>query len=292
MASNPKYQYADWQELHGAQKEALEDFASRVKDTAAGTLKAYAAPFANTAGTLLDAAAESHGNAAVTFPGYNGSNADIDWRALNGAQSSVLQSTARQIQSAADDWKQSGEADIERAKQELGALGKGTVDVSVQGLKLLGDAGLGAATGIGASPYLAIRSFGDAAQTARQEGASVGQQIAYGAGSAISSAVIEKIVNGIGGIYGKGGLDSYITKAVNDVVEKNGLSEWQRVHLKNSLTALIEGIESGLTNVANHSTKSIYNGKDSLENLFIADWGNIGRDVLNNFIIALLIKEK
>ena len=53
MASNPKYKYADWQELHGAQKEALEDFASRVKDTAAGTLKTYAAPFANTAGTLL-----------------------------------------------------------------------------------------------------------------------------------------------------------------------------------------------------------------------------------------------
>ena len=213
-------------------------------------------------------------------------------RARKNAQSDLLQAAARKLQGTADTLKAGGAENIDRAKQELGPVGDFLIDLGVQGSKLAGDWALGAATRIGATPYLALRTFGEAAQEARLDGATDRQQIAYGAGSAISSAVIEKIVNGIGGIYGKGGLDSYITKAVNDVVEKNGLSEWQRVHLKNSLTALIEGIESGLTNVANHSTKSIYNGKDSLENLFIADWGNIGRDVLNSSIIALLIKEK
>ena len=74
MASNPKYKYADWQELHGAQKEALEDFASRVSDFAEGTAKEYAAPFANTASMLLDARAKAIKDSPLPPSGFNGAD--------------------------------------------------------------------------------------------------------------------------------------------------------------------------------------------------------------------------
>ena len=201
MAGNPKYQYADMDKLRETQKEALEDFASRVSDFAKGTAKEYAAPFANTAGMLFDARAKAIKDLPVPPSGFNAAGyIGVDWKTTNNMNSALLHEAAEKAQGAADRWKQSGTENLERAKQGLTPIIKGGIDVGSQFAKLAGDKALGAMTKIGATPYLALRTFGDAAQTARQEGATLGQQALYGVGSAISGAMIEKAFDGLSGL--------------------------------------------------------------------------------------------
>ena len=292
MTGNPKYQYADWRELHGAQKEALEDFASRVSDLAKGTAKEYAAPFANTAGMLLSGTGKKE--SSVTLPTWSSSGKykGVDRQALHEAQIQAVNDYAQAMKNAADTWKKSGSEDIDRAKQGLDPFGRVAVDVGVQSMKMVGDKALGAVTKIGATPYLALRTFGDAAQTARQEGASLGQQALYGVGSAISGALLEKAVDGIGGFYGKGGLDDKIRKAVDTIAEKQGWSEFQRAQLNNTLTALGESAEKGITDIIGELMKSGYNDKNPWQNISKADKGKIIEDALIDFIIALALKEE
>ena len=293
MASNPKYQYADMDKLRETQKEALEDFASRVSDFAKGTAKEYAAPFANTAGMLFDARAKAIKDLPVPPSGFNAAGyIGVDWKTTNNMNSALLHEAAEKAQGAADRWKQSGTENLERAKQGLAPIIKGGIDVGSQFAKLAGDKALGAMTKIGATPYLALRTFGDAAQTARQEGATLGQQALYGVGSAISGALLEKAVDGIGGFYGKGGLDDKIRKAVDTIAEKQGWSEFQRAQLNNTLTALGESAEKGITDIIGELMKSGYNDKNPWQNISKADKGKIIEDALIDFIIALALKEE
>ena len=73
---------------------------------------------------------------------------------------------------------------IAEAKEGLGSVGQFAVDVGVAGTQLAGDALLAALTGGSALVPMAVRGFGSGTQQARQEGATLGQQVAYGAGSA------------------------------------------------------------------------------------------------------------
>ena len=67
--------------------------------------------------------------------------------------------------------------------------------MGVAGTQLLGDILAGSVTGGGALLPMAVRSFGSSAQTARQSGADLGQQLLYGTGSAALSVATEKISN-------------------------------------------------------------------------------------------------
>lgn len=64
--------------------------------------------------------------------------------------------------------------------------------MGVAGTQLAGDALLAALTGGSALVPMAVRGFGSGTQQARQAGATLGQQVAYGAGSAALSAATEK----------------------------------------------------------------------------------------------------
>jgi len=289
MAGNPKYQYADMDKLRETQKEALEDFASRVSDFAQGTAKEYAAPFANTVGMLFDARAKAIKDLPVPPSGFNAAGyIGVDWKTTNNMNSALLHGAAEKAQGAADRWKQSGTENLERAKQGLAPIIKGGIDVGSQFAKLVGDKTLGAVTKIGATPYLALRTFGDAAQTARQEGATLGQQALYGVGSAISGALLEKAVDGIGKIYGRGRFDDIFKKAIDTVAEQRGWSELQRANAQNGLTAIGEGVETGLGDLISEALKVIYKNDFSEEK----DWSKAEKDALIDFIIALILKEK
>ena len=89
----------------------------------------------------------------------------------------------------------SSQEDIATAKEGLGRAGQFAVDVGVAGTQLLGDILAGSVTGGGALLPMAVRSFGSSAQTARQSGADLGQQLLYGTGSAALSVATEKISN-------------------------------------------------------------------------------------------------
>ena len=130
---------------------------------------------------------------------------------------SVGDTTAKNIYDTADALAESSQKDISRAKQGAGKIGQFAVDVGVAGTQMAGDIGLALLTGGSALAPMAARSFGSGAQEARKAGASYGQQVAYGAGSAALSAATEKIANVAGPFkkaFGGGVLDDAVAKAV------------------------------------------------------------------------------
>lgn len=131
---------------------------------------------------------------------------------------------SRAINSAyetADRLSEQSAENIAAAKEGLGGLGQFAVDVGVAGTQLAGDALIGALLapvtgGASALAPMAVRGFGSGTQQARQEGATLGQQVAYGAGSAALSVATEKIANVAAPLrrtFGSGVLDNAIAKA-------------------------------------------------------------------------------
>lgn len=128
--------------------------------------------------------------------------------------------------------------DIAQAKEGLGTVGSLLVDAGVAGTQMLGDAALGAVTGGGTVLPLFLRSAGGAAQEAREAGATLGQQVAYGLGSGGVSAAAKRLLNvasPLKKIYGEGLFDRAVTKAAGKL--------GQSAAGKAALAALSEGGE-------------------------------------------------
>ncbi len=148
---------------------------------------------------------------------------------------------AKKLNETADNLSQSAAVDIERAKTDLGFDGQALIDLGVAGGQLAGDIGLGVLTGGGALIPMAVRSFGGGAQQARQEGANLGQQVAYGAGSAALSVGLEKLSNfakPLSKAFGAGFADEVITKLGGKLAATAAG--------RTVLSALGEGFEEGL----------------------------------------------
>lgn len=125
---------------------------------------------------------------------------------------------------------------IAEAKEGLGSVGQFAVDVGVAGTQLAGDALIGALLapvtgGASALAPMAVRGFGSGTQQARQEGATLGQQVAYGAGSAALSAATEQISN-IGlfrRAFGAGVADNLAEKLVSRFGENTAVQVMNRL---------------------------------------------------------------
>lgn len=120
---------------------------------------------------------------------------------------------------------------IAEAKEGLGSVGQFAVDVGVAGTQLAGDALLAALTGGSALVPMAVRGFGSGTQQARQEGATLGQQVAYGAGSAALSVATEQISN-IGlfrRAFGAGVADNLAGKLVSRFGENTAVQVMNRL---------------------------------------------------------------
>ena len=132
---------------------------------------------------------------------------------------SVGDTTARNIYSTADNLAESSQKDIERAKQGLGALGQFAVDAGVAGTQMAGDMLASAIVPGSGLAMMGARSFGSGAQEARQAGATYGQQLAYGAGSAALSVATEKIAN-VAGPFKKAFGEGVLEKAIPGAIRK------------------------------------------------------------------------
>lgn len=120
---------------------------------------------------------------------------------------------------------------IAEAKEGLGSVGQFAVDVGVAGTQLAGDALLAALTGGSALVPMAVRGFGSGTQQARKEGATLGQQLAYGAGSAALSVATEQISN-IGlfrRAFGAGVADNLAGKLVSRFGENTAVQVMNRL---------------------------------------------------------------
>ena len=185
--------------------------------------------------------------------------------------------TVSGIYQAADKLADSGTMDIERAKKDLGSVGRLAVDVGVAGAQMGADAALGLLTGGSALPAMFVRSTGGSAQEARRAGATHQQQVNYGFASGALSVATEKIGNAAAPfkkMFGKGFLDDVIERATQNLTRSAAG--------KIALSFLEEGGEEVIEDLIQPALQTIYNGKTmggSYSELEAAE-------VLNDFLVG------
>lgn len=188
-----------------------------------------------------------------------------------------VERTAQGIYKTADKLADSGTRDIERAKKDLGGVGRLAVDVGVAGAQMGADAALGLLTGGSALPAMFVRSTGGSAQEARRAGATHQQQVNYGFASGALSVATEKIGNAAAPfkkMFGKGFLDDVIERATQNLTRSAAG--------KIALSFLEEGGEEVLEDLIQPALQTIYNGKTvggSYSELEAAE-------VLNDFLVG------
>ena len=229
------------------------DRPSRFGSTVKGALQGTASGFANTGGTLLDLlrSYDTAGSSYTQRANQEAENAahyremlergtlddgtpitasmrqqlealasradrsSTGYRDAATQQHAPISRATQSVYDTADRLAAQSAQNVEAAKEGLGKVGQFAVDVGVAGTQLAGDALLAALTGGSALVPMAVRGFGSGAQQARQEGATLGQQLAYGAGSAALSVATEKIANVAAPLrrtFGSGVLDNAISK--------------------------------------------------------------------------------
>lgn len=258
--------------------------AGRAADLASGSVKQWGSGFINTLGTTqavtggvmrknsLETDLEELRRELARYE-YEVKNADTPedrtyWKmeADQARQSIAMRQQGLQetktagqgLQKTADRLAESGAEDILSAKKGLGKVGGALVDIGAAGLQMGADIGTGILTGGGALLPMAVRGFGGAAQEARQEGATLGQQLAYGAGSAAVSVAAEKLSNVVkpfAKAFGAGVSDDLVEAAIGRAVERYaktaaGKTALEAV-LKTGAGFVSEGAEEFLEDVAN-----------------------------------------
>lgn len=135
---------------------------------------------------------------------------------------------------------------IMMAKENLGLGGQLAVDLGGQAIQV----GLDALTGR-PNLSLASRSFGGAAQEARQEGQDVGTQFTYGALQGAKEFALNKLLGGISKVYGKSAVGKAFDGAFNKII-KNPV-------LASALDRVLntEGIEEGLSALLDPGAKAL-----------------------------------
>lgn len=134
-----------------------------------------------------------------------------DWESAN--------SFTNRAYTAANTMRDDSRKHEESAKQGLGKAGQFAVDLGVAGAQMAGDVLASSIVPGSGLALMGVRSFGAGAQEARDNGASIGQQMAYGAGSAALSAATEKIAN-VAAPFKKAFGDGILEKAIPGVIQK------------------------------------------------------------------------
>lgn len=173
------------------------------------------------------------------------------------SEGQVQQKATQEVNQLVDSLDESAAKDTQEAKRGLGKKGSAVVDIGTAGLQLAADRAVGTAMGIGTMPVVAMRVFGGGTKEARQSGATLGQQLTYGAGSALVSAATEKISNAVkpfAKAFGKGVADDAVEAAIGKAVERYastaaGKTALEAV-LKTGTGFLGEGFEEFLEDVA------------------------------------------
>jgi len=203
-----------------------------------------------------------------------------------GVASEVQREAAEKSYEAADQLAASGQKDVEKAKAGLSKLGQFAVDVGVGGLQLGADIAGGYMTGAGTMLPLLARAYGGGAQEARQEGATAEQAAVYGAASALTEALTEKI-SSLGKFntkaFGSGALDDILEGAVA-AVERMGKTEAGRNVLNHAASAgigfLSEGAEEFVSGVVSPLLKRAVYSNEKI------DWKNTIQDAAYEFLVG------
>lgn len=177
----------------------------------------------------------------------------------------------------------------EAAKEGLGKVGQFAVDLGVTGSQLVGDIALGAFNPVLGTAALATRAFGGSAQEARQAGATETQQQLYGAASAATAILVERIAqvgnlfkSAYGGAVAGGSVDDILTKVIGKVVKNPTL---QRI----IGSAVGEGGEEALEAIIQPALQAIYDKGATLNETWFGDKEQLKEylsDVAYNFLLG------
>lgn len=204
---------------NGARDLTFQDRASSVT---VGTGKKIAAGIANAGATTVDAMAM---NGAYNYDQQmNDFGLMVDpeeqrQRLIDAYESEEAKYRRERMYAAVDRLGDSAAADLDRAKNGLGALGQAGVDISENLLEMGFDAGVGALTGGGSLASMFVRVLGDSAREARLNGATLNEQLAHGLTSAGIEVLTEKLADGVAGIYGKGAADEITEELIRKLAE-------------------------------------------------------------------------
>ena len=242
-------------------------FMDKTDNVAGGTAKRIIGGLANAAATTADFM-EKHGAANDPWLqlGTLAGGKDLNtWKAelREEYESPEAQARRARMYAAADRISDSAAADLERAKNGLGALGQAGVDIAENVLEMGFDAGVGMLTGGGSLTSMFARVYGDSAREARQDGATLEQQVFYAAAAGGIEVLTEKLADGVAGIYGKGAADDITETLIRRLSE----SSTGQTLLRALIGAVNEGGEEVLSDLLNPLAKKIYQ-QDSLGDLY------------------------
>ncbi len=275
--------------IGNARKLDEPTFMERIGKTVTGGAKSSAAAYTNVRGYIQEG---THMARDVDVSGWNrdlnryqyelrnaGNDADRAYwqseidrvrRNIQNAGKATAESnaSAQKNYRLADEIAANAEKDLTRAKQGAGAVGRLLVDAGASmtqsALDAIPNLITGGATGM--VPF-AARAFGGAAQQARQDGATWGQQGLYGAASAAKEVFTEKMFNialPFAKAYGGGALDDVVERGIRSAVDKFAKTEVGKKALGSALTfgagAVGEGLEEFIGDWMEWQLPRIYGG--------------------------------
>ena len=226
----------------------------RIEKTLSGSAKLYGAQFLGVDEWLSNVEQsyqEWKEDAGIPSGGYKDGPGGRVWGEEPTAESARKQ--AEYVQNLGSNLKESGAADVERAKEGLDGVGRTLVDVGVASSQMLGDVGLGIVTGGGSMLPMLVRSFGGGVQEAREKGYSVTQQTGLGLASAATEYFTERLFDG-NPAYDKDGL-------INKLVERVA-GDGKLVSALSSVPAEIisEGLEEVIADILEPISEKVLTG--------------------------------
>lgn len=143
----------------------------------------------------------------------------------------------------------------EKAKDNLGGskAAGAFVDIASGGLQLGADMALNALLPGAGLANMGLRSYGSGSREARLDGASEGEQVAYGAAAAAVDVLTEKIFD-VGKLFGGGAADDVAEKLVGKLAKTDA----GRSIVRALTNAVGEGAEEAVADILNPAIRAIY----------------------------------
>ena len=143
----------------------------------------------------------------------------------------------------------------EKAKENLGGskAAGAFVDIASGGLQLGADMALNALLPGAGLANIGLRSYGSGSREARLDGASEGEQVAYGAAAAAVDVLTEKIFD-VGKMFGGGAADDVAEKLIGKLAKTDA----GRSVLRALTNAVGEGAEEAVADILNPAIRAIY----------------------------------
>lgn len=160
----------------------------------------------------------------------------------------------------------------EEAKEGAGTVGQFLVDMGVTGTQMLGDAVANLALPGSGLAMMGMRSYGQAANEARQQGKSEEQQFLAGLKSAGIETFTEKMFGAFSKIYGKAGADELVEKLVTKLT-KNKTGQALLTWIVNGAGEGVEEVTSDLLNPLADRLLRLDNGGDLFTTEDVAQMG-------------------